>query len=246
LQNVIACFEAQTYSDAHLVILDDADQIASQTGERWTLNSISVRQPSLSWKFNVLASMAAVHRPDAYVIWEDDDIYLPGYLAAVNEAFESGGEFVAPPMIMSTYNQPVGSVQDEDAIGRFHASWAFTVELFERVSGYPNPDDLELTFDQLMRRQLLDELNLMLPTPCDSGHYVYRWGNQAVAGLQIGYHGSSSGDAGFRAHWDALGRQQVSRVGRLFPGFDLETQMLYQSLAGVTVDVNPIQLRPLA
>jgi glycosyltransferase involved in cell wall biosynthesis len=245
LQNVIACFEAQTHTDAHLVICDDSQQIRSQTGHRWTLNSIRERQPSLAAKFNVLAAMATVHRPDALVVWEDDDVYLPGYLAAVNAAMIAGGEYVAPPQIDSTYDQEIGEVQREDSTGRFHASISYTVDLFNRVGGYPNPDDLELTFDQLMFRRLLDETGLAAPTPCEVGHYVYRWGNVGFPGVQLQYHGSSSGDAGFREHWDRLGAMQVSPVGTLHPGFDEETSLLYSRLAGVDVDVDRRVIVPI-
>jgi hypothetical protein len=64
-----------------LLILDDAGQITPQDGDGWSLRSTSVRMPTLVAKYVFLEAVDGGWA-DAFVIWDDDDIYLPWHLAA--------------------------------------------------------------------------------------------------------------------------------------------------------------------
>ena len=83
VQNAIACFLAQDYpaKRRRLLILDDAGQIAPQEGDGWSLCSTPIRMPTLIAKYAALEAVDAGWA-DAFVIWDDDDIYLPWHLSA--------------------------------------------------------------------------------------------------------------------------------------------------------------------
>ncbi len=132
LENSIACFLSQDYpaERRELVILDDAGQLAPQSGDAWEVISVARRFRSLPEKFNALAGLA---RGDVLVVWEDDDIYLPWHITAHVEALAHGG-FSKPSRVVSLYT---GTPQEEDATGRFHASIAFTREAFDAAGGWP-------------------------------------------------------------------------------------------------------------
>ena len=86
-----------------------------------------------------------------------------------------------PSTVLSDYT---GEIQEEDAIGRFHASLAFTRKAFEQVGGWPL--SLRGDFDQ----QLIARLNSVgIPgDPCQlhAPAYVFRWGSTGA------YHGQAS------------------------------------------------------
>lgn len=224
LRNLIACFEAQTYPHKRLVIIDDVPQHDTQGGHRWELFANRTRYPDLPKKFNDAARiLAAGDDIDIICIMEDDDVYLPEHLGAIAAAWHGKGtlQFFAPDEVFSTYNQPPGGTQLEGAAGRFHASWAYTIELFTALRGYP--DTPRLDYDQQMHR-LAREAAGGTPTAYDVARptYVYRWGNPT-------YHGSQSGEAGYQQLWEDLGKRAAPWVGATGPEFDEETRMIYES-----------------
>lgn len=230
LQNSLACFLAQSYENKYLLILDDADQFDNQESDegKWALGSLPNRfYESLPFKFNAMLNAAKDEfQADIIAIWEDDDIYLPQHLENIAAMYEGGVQFFAPKEVYSTYNQPLGQVQREGASGRFHASWAYTTGLLNKVDGYPITERLD--FDQQMHRKCWHACNSA--SSCyDQFHgvgpsYVYRWGNPT-------YHGSQAGEEGYRRLWDELGRRPAPRVGKLEPLMDRETQLIYESYA---------------
>lgn len=219
LANAVACFLDQDYSgfDRELIILDDAQQYLhyQDTSDQGTVRVISLndRLPSLTAKFNLMAAEAS---GDVLVVWEDDDIFLPWHLSTIAASVERGGEFICYDSVYSTYGQKFGEVQLEKATGRFHSSWAFTRELFDRVGGYPNTK--ELIFDQKMgttlRRTGRVELNI-----CEQPGYIYRWGNGV-------YHGSQAGDTGYEALWNRLETLPAPWVGHVEPKLDEQTRAI--------------------
>ena len=66
-------------------------------------------------------------------------------------------------------------IQEEDATGRFHASLAFTRQVFEQVAGWP------LTLRDDLDQRLISRLNSIGPAadPCsiDCPSYIFRWGS---------------------------------------------------------------------
>jgi len=219
LRNAIACFEAQTYVHKQLVIVDDVPQHDPQQGAGWRLFSNLHRYKNLPEKLNALAAIASTHTPDIYVIWEDDDTYLSHHLAAIATAYTGIPAFFAPKNVWSTYNQPPGGSELEDASGRFHASWAYTCNLFESIGGYP--DTGRLDFDQQMHRLAREAAGGITHYDNNDPSYVYRWGNNL-------YHGSQAGEEGYQRLWDELGTRPATWVGSTGPEFDMETALLYE------------------
>lgn len=170
LENSIACFLAQDYpaNRRELIVLDDAGELQNQTCDGWQIISIPRRFRSLPEKFNALAGLA---RGEILVVWEDDDIYLPHHISSHVTAME-GQLWSKPSKVLSDYT---GQIQEEDATGRFHASLAFTREIFDRITGWPLTKRGD--FDQ----QLIARLHAVEPPadPCqfDSPSYIFRWGS---------------------------------------------------------------------
>ncbi|MEO8487531.1 MAG: glycosyltransferase [Betaproteobacteria bacterium] len=225
LRNSIACFVAQTYPNRVLVILDDAGQHAAQDcpAERWRLMSQSDRYPNLPAKLNALAAM--VPEADILAVWEDDDIYLPHHLAAIAEAASGCDEaaFFAPDRVLSTYRMPRGRTQEENAMGRFHASWAYTRRLWDSLGGYEAGDRLD--FDQRMGARCRASAGFTCYDQTDAirrfgPSYAYRWGSGP-------YNGSQAGEEGYASLWRQLDEVPSGPVESTGPRMDEETRLIH-------------------
>ena len=224
LQNAIACFVMQDYPHRNLIILDDAQQHRPQIGDRWSLYVENLRYPTLSEKFNAMGNIARKHRPDIIAVWEDDDIYLPHHLSDIASRWVPGGkQFIAPSYAWGTYGCKRGEVKLESAVGRFHGSWAYTLELWDAMQGYPMTNRLD--FDMQMARQARDlsDTGGAVHTENQSPGYVYRWGNHH-------YHGSAQGEDGFRQLWDQLGQKQAQPIESTGPKLDEWTRQVMEFL----------------
>lgn len=111
LASMVKCFEAQTYQNKWLYILDDSGQFDNYTNEseKWCIRNTksrfsettgydkAERCKNLSEKFNTLFYMATdtldyYWRSNPYIeerktlisIWEDDDVYLPHHLERIS------------------------------------------------------------------------------------------------------------------------------------------------------------------
>lgn len=221
--NSIACFEAQTClndrgSDFRLVVYDDTDFFQSTCGTNWDLLSESNRHPTLSAKYN---HMAAVLAPDvdAYIVWEDDDIYLPWHVESCVAALERG-PWVHPSKVLSLYT---GKAREEGAAGRFHASLAFHREALEAVGGWP--DTARADFDQ----QLIRNLRSRFGPPADPlddfpPSYVFRWASTGCRHGQTFMRGSS--DEGWFAR--AAGQPPAGTDRQVVVEMDAETREVVQ------------------
>lgn len=223
LANVVACFESQTYPKdwCELIISDDAGQYSTTKTDRQMVESTTVRFPNLPEKFNYMSRLA---KGDILVVWEDDDIYLPFHLSEISQAYQNAGGgklFFAPENVYSTYDVPFGEVRTEKTGGRFHASWAYSRELFDELGGYTESE--RLTFDQEMWIRALNYCGIETAYGAKPT-YVYRWGNGV-------YHGSQAGDEGYKALWDGLEKRPAPFLSELVPRFDLETGIIFRKLA---------------
>lgn len=233
LANAAACFYGQDLPggvEARLFILDDAGQfvheyVHTQFGNLHAslyLVSQADRIPfdeGLPGKYRRLVGMARHWEADVYVVWEDDDIFLPWHLSNVVEAVSRGIHYMRLPTVYSTYGCVKGQAKRENAAGRFHSSWAFTREIYDYVDGYPITNRLD--FDQQLNRKLeradpLDETRRKILADLTPG-YVYRWGNNV-------YHGSQAGEMGFADLWQSLEHLPAPFIGQLVPQYDLQTQ----------------------
>lgn len=176
LQNSLACWLAQDYAPAKrfLVILDDDKTFDSQAGDGWQLHSAPERFPSLPAKYNALLSLAPPET-EAFVVWEDDDIYFPGCVSAHARAL-GNCEFSKPQRVFSDYT---GRLEVENASGRFHSCMAFRRELIARIDGWPNTKRAD--FDQTLISALTrNAVGVADPWPDGMPQFCYRWRSDAA------------------------------------------------------------------
>jgi hypothetical protein len=169
--NALACFLAQDYpvEERRLLILDDAGQIAPQSGTGWEVWSTATKFPSLPAKYKYLVDRANEWGADAYCVWDDDDIYLPWHLSSHAHALAKAG-WSHPAKVWSLYT---GSLALESAAGRFHGALAVRRDFSEQVGYWGNSTRCD--YDQ----QIMGRLSrLSPPGRPDVGvppSYVYRW-----------------------------------------------------------------------
>lgn len=200
LANSVALWNLQDYPAEHrlLIICDDDGQFTTQAPElinvqdsRWSLQSWMLyshptRFPSITAKYNYLLDKACEDdTPSIFLVWEDDDIYLPTYVSDHVKALEQA-DLSKPVVVLSDYNYPTtGALVAEGSAGRFHSSLAFRRELIERVGGWP--DTKRADFDQQLIRLLHTECRQAAsPWPSHTVpskiSYVYRWHSGAMHG----------------------------------------------------------------
>lgn len=224
LENVITCFEAQDYpaDRRELIVLDDSGQIDPQTGPSWEVVTIDRRFRSLPEKFNAIAGMA---RGDVLVVWEDDDVYLPQHISAHVKAIQKYPTgFSKPMLVLSTYT---GKPMVEDAAGRFHASIAFTRELFDKVGGWPLTKRGD--FDQQFMATLATTARGIADPSDFKLTYCFRWGSTNA------YHGQAFMRSGQDEEWyDRIPQPEIKEDGVLLnPRFDAETAKIYEMYTSV-------------
>mgnify|MGYP002624056713 CR=1 FL=1 len=216
LANSIACFLAQDYpaDRRELVILDDAGQIAPQHGDGWEVISTLRRFRSLPEKFNALAGLA---RGDVLVVWEDDDIYLPWHITAHVDGLADGG-FSKPSRVLSLYT---GKLREEESAGRFHASIAFTREVFNAAGGWPLTKRGD--FDQTFLRRLVGAATIVDPCRTVPPSYVFRWSSTRT------YHGQSLMQGPSDVEWyERISDVEMDVIMEtIVPTFDAETVRIF-------------------
>lgn len=212
---------------AYLAILDDACQIRPQSG----------RQGALSWEvFNAPAWIPLPRKYAAlldalggitgnpqtvYVVWDDDDVYLPWHLAAIGAAIRPPATWAHPSRVWSTYgiDPAVEMPRQEPAAGRFHGALAIWAPLLKHLGGWP---DTELaTYDQQMLAALAPHTRA---DPCDvaPASYCYRWGDTGK------WHASGTIDDG-RYRQPPI--QEPGSVEVIRPRYDKSTVRILQWLA---------------
>lgn len=224
--NSIACFCAQTYRDAFLLVYDDTGHFWSDRGPQWLLvsNAERERHASLGAKYNHMAFNLASRDTDIFVVWEDDDIYLPWHVEACVKALERpGAMWCHPSKVLSLYT---GEPVEEGAAGRFHASLAFRREALAQVGGWPNTARGD--FDQ----QLIANLRAKFGPPADPldafpPSYVFRWGSTGTR------HGQTFMQSGADEEWyERAGKQPRPEGSReVVPAMDAETARLVEEMS---------------
>ncbi len=120
-----------------LIVLDDAGQYVSQvhkSPKRWQIVSTTQRFRTLGEKRNATAALVS-DDVDAYVVWDDDDIYLPWTLKAHGAALVQA-PWSLPSRVLVERPKDYRLANKETG-GLFHSAWAFSRELFAEVGGYP-------------------------------------------------------------------------------------------------------------
>lgn len=176
LKNSLACWLTQDYDpdQRHLIICDDDRTFDSQEGDGWNLVSLPERPASLPAKYNAMLALAPP-QTEAFVVWEDDDIYLPGCVSAHARAL-AGCQFSKPERVFSDYT---GRLEIEGAHGRFHSCMAFRRELIEQLGGWP--DTRRADFDQQLIGRLTAAADCVAdPWPDGTPQFIYRWRSGAA------------------------------------------------------------------
>lgn len=177
LPQAIQSFLMQDYpaDRCELIVLDDAGQYVSQSHTEpkvWHLVSATRRFRTLGEKRNASAALASADA-DAYVVWDDDDVYLPQTLRAHAAALERAPWSL--PSIVLIERSGTNRLDTHKTGGLFHPAWAFSREVFSKVSGYPF---MQSGQDQGLAKRFQD-VGVRRADPIALGfapYFVYRWG----------------------------------------------------------------------
>lgn len=158
LQTTLAQFQSQVLEtcEAHLFILEDSGLRDSQYDENWGLISVPERFQTFGQKFNHACGAAKLLGFDAVVVMEDDDIYLPGHVEAHAKVLATHRYSVPSRKAVDCHRKrPIGLLEWSDLREEtnplptgLHGSWAFRLDLWEEVGGYPEEamDGFDLEF----------------------------------------------------------------------------------------------------
>lgn len=220
--NAAACFLAQKIAMPRMLLIWE-DGGALKPYRNGSLQVVtSKRFPDLGSKYNALARMAIQDWDADYLaVWEDDDIYFPWYLVAHLEAIQGTGRLWSKPSrVLSLYT---GSLQEEPAAGRFHASIFLSREAWRRVKW---PTHGRADFDQELMASLLRECG----PPADPLEihpvpgYVFRYGSTKSYHAQ--YFMKGPGDTSW--YQDVARTVSPPPKTDLRPEFDEETRAVYE------------------
>lgn len=168
LGNAIACFLSQTHEDKRLIVLDDAGTVGHRRSGQVLVHSTSNRFRSLPDKYRFMTDRDDPWT-EAYVLWDDDDIYLPDHLARHDQVLQSRA-WSYPDEVGSLYT---GKLVVEPTGGRFWACIGFRRECLAK-SPWPVTDRVD--YDQQFLRGL--ERSCGHPgRPEGDITFVYRWGS---------------------------------------------------------------------
>ncbi len=206
VENSVACFLAQTYpaERRRLVVLDDSGRRPNQLGgDGWAVISTQKRLPNLGLKYNAMVALA----PDAdvYVVWEDDDVYLPWHIEAHVHAIQEADWSMASAHWTDYPGHLVQQVRP------FHAAVAFQREIFDKTQGWPDGGRPDFDLEFLSRLKAAGARGD--PFPQYNPSYVFRWGSTGNP------HGEASARSPTDEGWyDRFARRQDRMTGSKVPG----------------------------
>jgi hypothetical protein len=178
VRNALALFLRQQLrpgDTAHMLILADDGLINSQQARvgplSWEVVASSTWWP-LTRKYAPMLEHARQRQPtiDAWVVWDDDDVYLPWHLAAHALALQAG-PWSHPSKAYSTYE----GLHERTLSGRhYHGALAIDESLLRELDGWPHTDRSD--YD----KQMLACCRNRAGRPSDPclhypPSYVYRW-----------------------------------------------------------------------
>ena len=183
LQNSLACFYSQTYTNAVQVYFDDTFDGEKIRGDGFVFIQTGERVASLSAKHDlaVLYGEQEFGSVDGIVIWDDDDIYLPNHLEYIANTLQEGDFYSYSSEVYVDSKDITKPHIEETGNSRFHANYAFSRDLYSKVKwGHTLRSDFDLQMIHRLKTNGTgrDRSNLGRPT------YVYRWGGSQA------HHGS--------------------------------------------------------
>ena len=220
LRNTIAQWLAQTYTgDSHLVILSDGGDVNPQHEERWSIYTSDTRYSSLSAKHRDAVEFARVgHGADRIVVMDDDDCYLPTWLAAHAAALEIY-DVSRPVRKLSNDGVGLGKVHLTDNL--HHSFWGWRMQAYDACGGYSYRSASD--FDAEFLKRLVSVPGIAVgdpwpdpePIPC-----IYRWFTASKNSSAFGEDIVSSQDQELQRH-----------AGPITPQFDEETLLYWKQRA---------------
>lgn len=180
LEESVECFLRQDYKGPkELVILNDYEDqnIIFEHPEVKVVN-LPYRITPLGAKFNATISLCS---GDVLFCWEDDDIYLPKTISYGLENMENGVFHTGDGFFEHSLKNIIL------ASNVFHATHAFTKDLFESVEGYPVKDQCSIDIEFMTKIKNRLGKNYSKKVPVVDRQYIYRWSTIKS------YHGSGWG-----------------------------------------------------
>lgn len=233
IPNVLAMWQAQDYAGPrHLIVYDDGGQLDPQSEVRWEIASTSRRHPTLGEKFDALVVMAIGAMTErhwaieetAVALFEDDDVYFPGYLAAHMKALQDA-DWSVSSRVMSNDGVGRGKWHVPSAVGRHHGAWAYRLSAYLRAGGYPREQTEGFDFALGSRfRACGIEAADTLATGCWP-IYLYRW---------FSVPGSFNGSRFGAEIMLKQGTPTQRLAGKIVPKFDAETAGYYREFGFAT------------
>jgi glycosyltransferase involved in cell wall biosynthesis len=172
IPGIVRMFDQQNYpkSKCRLIILDDGQTLETNCDGNTITVSRPTRIKTLGAKFREIVRLAIAHGTEAIALFEDDDIYEPGYLARHAEILANCD--MSQSSSVWTDDAIPGQRIEVPAKGSHHGSWAFTVEAYERAGGYPA--DRNLGFDLTLAARF-KRAGCAIGFGEGVSPYVYRW-----------------------------------------------------------------------
>jgi hypothetical protein len=137
LGNLIACFEGQTYQNRRLIAYDDHGETTPGPGDRWEIVSDTAQYKTLGEKRNAIVRM--MPECDAYVMWDDDDLFLPHALQSIVDGLRRA-DIVRPSTVLTRHGNsliPTETFWREDKSDKaYQGAWGYTRSAFEAAGGY--------------------------------------------------------------------------------------------------------------
>lgn len=131
---IIRCFLDQDYPNRELVILDDANQYNSQSGDKWRLISTAKRYTTLGDKRNAAVALLSPD-VDMFCSWDDDDLYLPWAVRSCATALNHG-DWAVPSAIIKQVGAVLSRIDADVEHWCFGAAWAMSLAAFNAAGGY--------------------------------------------------------------------------------------------------------------
>ena len=208
LEESVECFLRQDYKGPkELVILNDYEhQNISFNHPEVKVFNVPYRIQPLGAKFNSTISLCS---GDVLMCWEDDDIYLPNRISYTLEhmqdgVFHTGNGF---------YETQAESIIEATNI--FHATHAFTKELFETINGYPVKDQCSIDVELMQRISTKLGKAYSVPVALADRFYIYRWGTVHS------YHGSGWGPSNLNVSKSVEDIVESQRYASTIPSGDI-------------------------
>lgn len=182
VRNALALFLRQQLrpgDTAHMLIFADDGLIPAQTGGsgRWTWEVMaSSTWVPLTEKYAPMLKHMQGHQVHAWVVWDDDDVYLPWHLQAHADALHHAA-WSHPSQAWSTCGiDPLIQAPQQRQLGgrHYHGALAVRSDLMSHLGGWPVTDRSD--YD----KQMLAACRKASGPPADpclygQPSYVYRW-----------------------------------------------------------------------